>query len=296
MDIESITYPDIQSIATWVRDEENHILSHRAITIKERILNKTIHFEEKRDGSNFGIYLDAGGNLQCRTRNNIYAQANMKRGFLALPQATNVYRALQDARDCNVDLVIFGEYLEKGTSPARYEKHETNDFVAFDCWNNVTRRWMPHTEKTTFFARYRIPQVETLATAQFSTVGEVLEFRDSLLATTCLEKEGTVGKVYLPTGYINFFKEKHERKILEKVRPAGQTGEEDTREELPDSEIWGAVDKAYQELGDQFTNVRYAMPMVARMVAHECEKHGCKVTTKKPFQFYKQRAEEKMVA
>jgi hypothetical protein len=296
MEISEITYPDLKSVVYLLQqypiERPPEVPLWRWLgwaTLNDRLVNKTIYWEEKRDGSNFGLYLDAGGNLQCRTRNAEYAQSSMKKRFMALPFAKNIEQALSDAKALNVDFVIFGEYLEKGTSPARYEQHETDDFQAFDIWNDSTKRWFSFEAKYDFFKKYGIPQVALFSVSTHQSVEDILEYKRQILEEKCLGKEGTVGKVYLPDGHINFFKEKNEDKP--KVKAAKSTIIDD-RDELPDSEIYGAVNKAYLELGmEQFMEARFAMPLIAQLINIECEKHNCKMT-RKPMIFYKQKLED----
>lgn len=59
------------------------------------------------------------------------------------------------------------------------------------------------------------------------------------------------------------------RPIVERIRE-GQV----TLPQIPENEIMGAIDHAYQELGNEkFQEVRLAMPLVAKMVGEECRKH-----------------------
>jgi hypothetical protein len=45
--------------------------------------------------------------------------------------------------------------------------------------------------------------------------------------------------------------------------------------DLPDSEIYGAIEKVRADIGDEkFRDVRTAMPMIAKYVSDECKKHN----------------------
>ena len=45
--------------------------------------------------------------------------------------------------------------------------------------------------------------------------------------------------------------------------------------DLPDSEIYGAIEKVRADIGDdQFRQIRVAMPLIARYVGEECKKHN----------------------
>jgi hypothetical protein len=293
MEIEAITYPDLNSLAHWLPFvDENGVLRQPRITIGERILNKTIYLERKRDGSNVGVYLDGGGNVQVRTRNQIYAQEGIRERLLKVPRAENVVQALKDAEACRVDFVFFGEWCAKGTSPARFETREKDEFQVFDIWNDTLKQWMPYPEKEATCKKYDIDLVELIYKMEASetkTLEGVLAMRDKIIAQL-KEKggEGIACKVYLGP-YINFYKEKVPEKP-KKVRELYKGT--DNKPELPDSEIMGAIDKAYMDLPrEQFYNPAYAMPEIAKLIAVECEKHGCKCT-QRAHVFYKQKLED----
>jgi len=58
---------------------------------------------------------------------------------------------------------------------------------------------------------------------------------------------------------------------------------------IPEGEIFGAINHAHQELGDEdFKDVRKAMPLVAIKVGEECDKHFYSKPTRKLFHYYKE--------
>lgn len=58
---------------------------------------------------------------------------------------------------------------------------------------------------------------------------------------------------------------------------------------IPEGEIFGAINHAHQELGDEdFKDVRKAMPLIARMVSEECKKHFYSGPTGALFHYYKE--------
>ncbi|RPI84179.1 MAG: hypothetical protein EHM34_04095 [Nitrosopumilales archaeon] len=293
MDIKCITYPDLNSFSYWLPrpDYKGDIIIPR-ITIDERLFNHKIIWEAKCDGSNAGIWMDAGGKIQVRTRNQEYAQENIRTQILAIPHVTGIMQALRDFSALNVDVVFFGEWMAKGRSSARFELHEQDSFQVFDIWNDSEHRWFNFYEKTKICWKYRIEMVELVEVSEVSTLDELIAVRDRLVkfCIDCKNREGVVGKVYIPnTPYVNFFKEKVEEKPAHKPE---KVHEDDPRPELPDSEIYGAIDKAYMDMPpDQFHDIRYAMPKIAELVKHECEKHECKCT-KKLIVYYKQKIED----
>jgi len=57
---------------------------------------------------------------------------------------------------------------------------------------------------------------------------------------------------------------------------------------LPDSEIYGAIEKVRTDIGSDFTDIKIAMPLVAKYINEECRKHNCKAP-RNIFQYYQQR-------
>ena len=57
---------------------------------------------------------------------------------------------------------------------------------------------------------------------------------------------------------------------------------------LPDSEIYGAIEKVRIDIGSNFTDIKIAMPLVAKYINEECRKHNCKAP-RNIFQYYQQR-------
>jgi len=58
---------------------------------------------------------------------------------------------------------------------------------------------------------------------------------------------------------------------------------------IPENEILGCIDKAWQELGtERFRNVREAMPLIAKLVGEACKEHLYSKSDKALFIYYKQ--------
>ena len=139
--------------------------------------------------------------------------------------------------------------------------------------------------------KYGIKEVETLMVSYpqiTHSLENIYALRNTLLDQCKKEdREGVVGKVYVGK-FVNFFKEKNEKPP--KVKRIGAA--EDSRNELPDSEIYGAVSKVLADIGtEKFHDAGTAMPVIAKYVKAECEKHGCKCT-RSLFTFYKQKLED----
>lgn len=252
----------------------------------EILLGQEIYWTEKRDGSNIGAYLGTETGVQLRSRNLDQASEDFYKAFNASEQAEPVLELLQDACNWGNEYVIFGEMLTVGKSPTRTEMHEKNEFVVFDIWDSKHGQFMNYNATHQHCHHFGIPVVELYGTCKVVTTESLYSFKDQMLAKA-LERgrEGVVGKSWGETPFnkgesagcgrlITYFKEKHDLPALEKIPRVDEEGYI-RLPELPDSEIFGAIEKVRTDIGDKFTEIRTAMPLVARYVAEECKKHNC---------------------
>ena len=272
IDIEKIEYPHLERI--YNLKPNPHVL-----------LGQEIYWTEKRDGSNIGAYLNEEG-LQLRSRNKDKASEDFYKAFNSSEQAQGVLELLQDAQNWGNEYVIFGELLTKGKSPTKIELHETNEFVVFDIWDSKNERFMNYNGVHQHCHHFGIPIVELYGICNVNTIDALYAFKDRMLekAKECI-REGTVGKAWGETPFnhgdgagcsrfITYFKEKNDLPALEKVSRMEVEGKI-ILPDLPDSEIYGAIEKVRADIGDdQFRQIRVAMPLIARYVGEECKKHN----------------------
>lgn len=274
----------------------------------EAILGKDITWTIKEDGSNIGCYLDADDKFQCRSRNQEIASAQ----FYHILESTGYIPYLEEllwkARDYNDECVIFGELLTKGKSPTRIELHEKNEYIIFDIWSEKAQTFLPYNKVHQEAYHINVPIVELMAVTNFTKLESLYEFRDELLKE-CEErkKEGVVGKIFgkvsvdwerlkdendrtVTTVPYTFIKEKLDSVKFDKVKTIKEGGKI-LLSQLPDSEIYGAIEKVRTDLGDDFTNTKMAMPLIAQYVGEECRKHHC-TSRVKLFDYYKRRLED----
>jgi len=291
MDISKIKYPHLERIYNlkpnpWI------------------LLGQEIFWTEKRDGSNLGAYLKDDGTLGLRTRNMDEASDGFKTAFQKSDQAENTVELLQDASNWGNEYVIFGEMLTPGKSPTRIEVHEKNEFIVFDIWDTKHNQFMNYNATHQQCYHFDLPIVELYGTCNVVTVETLYDFKDQMLAKA-LEcgREGVVGKAWGETAYnhgdsagcsclITYFKEKHDLPKLERLPRADEEGLI-TLPLLPDSEIFGAIEKVRTDIGDKFNDVRVAMPLVAKYVAEECKKHNSQ-SPGNLYLYYQQRLKDLM--
>ena len=252
----------------------------------EIVLGKEIYWTIKEDGSNLGVALTPEGDLTLRTRNMPVASEEFHRHFTSTDEIAGVHELLADAQNWNDGYVVFGELCVKGRSPARTEVHDRTHFVVFDIWSQKIGRFMNYTQMHQQCHHFELPCVELIGICNVNTRDALFEFKDQML-TAALErgKEGVVGKAWDENPWntgagagtkrgIIYFKEKLDTPKLEKI-PRSEVHGTVALPVLPDSEVSGAIEKAYADLGADFFDVRKAMPLVAQYVAEECRKHNC---------------------
>jgi hypothetical protein len=267
------------------------------------LVGRTIIAQEKRDGSNVGLYLDENGDLQIRTREMIRADQSIYACFKDIMHASEqsslydtIRAILFHAADFGERYVIFGELLMKGKSPARFEIHDANDFVVFDIYEaNERKDFMPYDVMKEVCDHWFLQTPKVYGTSTPADFKDLLKWKDEMFAISQEEnREGVVFKTYATeqVPYTVMFKErktKAPKPPKEKKLDAGP--------QLPDldeGEVRGAVFKVLTDIGpDRFRDVKEAMPMVVKYINHEAEKHTCK-PPRNPYDYYKERLEEMM--
>lgn len=283
--IEEITYPHFGPIA-GLYPNPGILLGH------------DIYWTLKEDGSNIGCYLDADDNLQIRSRNQKVASPLFFKIFESTGYIAGITEALLHARDYGNEYMIFGELMTKGKSPTRIEYHTENKYTIFDIFSMKINEpevggFLPYSRVHQEAHHMNVPVVELMRLSNVNNLESLYSIRDELLAE-CEErkKEGVVGKVYKKIGVDDycFVKEKLDSVKFDKVK----TDDEPYKVVLPDlpsSEIYGAIEKARADLGDEFRMIQKAMPLIAKYVGEECRKHHCG-NVKNLIGYYKQRLED----
>ena len=289
IDIEKIKYPHLERIM--------NLKPNPSILLGQRI-----YWTVKRDGSNLGAYIDNEGNLQLRSRNMLTASLDFYAAFRQVAHCNAVKEMILNARDYGDDYVVFGELLLKGLSPTRIEKHENHDFIVFDIWSEKEQRFLNYNKVYQECYHFDIPVVELWGTCKLSKLDDIFDFRDTMIERAKEEsKEGVVGKVWAKLPWnsgkdagvgrdIIYFKEKQDLPDLRRI-PNKEDNGKIVLPVLPDSEIYGAVDKAYVDLGEDFKEIRKAMPLIAQYVNKECRNHNCSAP-RNLLQYYKQRLQD----
>ena len=249
--------------------------------------------------SNIGVYLDDEDNIQLRSRNLPIASDMFYSGFNQTSHVDAIRDMILNERDYGDEIVVFGEMLMKGRSPTRIEMHEDFDYVVFDIWSTKQNRFLHYNKVYQTCYHFDIPVVDLYGTCNVSTIESLYKFKDEMIAKAKDNSmEGVVGKVWAELPWncgegvgtkrgIVYFKEKHDLPSLEKLPRMDEAGKIQLPS-LPDSEIYGAIEKVRTDIGNDFTDIKIAMPLVAQYINEECRKHNC-CAPRNIFQYYQQR-------
>jgi hypothetical protein len=263
------------------------------------LLGKEIYWTVKEDGSNIGVYKHPlKDELAYRSRNQERASQEFYKEMDGTPEHDRLLELVLDAAAWGDEYVIFGELCQKGKSPTRIETHEETHFTVFDIWSERQQSLMNFIQMFQQCQHFDLPRVNLLGRSNSMTLEGLYSCKDYYL-DMCKDigKEGTVGKVWgkelrtseglVGSGGILYFKEKLDLPRLEKFPRIAQEGVLNLPN-LSDSEIYGAIDKAKVDLGEDFRNPKIAMPLIADYVKEECRAHLCRLAKGKALYAYYQ--------
>jgi len=267
----------------------NHIRPNPRI-----LLGKLIYWFEKRDGSCIATWLDEKNKLIISSRRMKEASKDLQ----AILKRTEEYSKIKDLllnqrKDWNTELIIFGELLSKGKSPARFELHDKEEYIIFDMWYLNEEHFLPYNRIYQYCYQWRIPIVEQWGESKHRSIKSLLKFRDEMLKLAKEKgREGVVLKTWYGKEYIYA-----KAKLDDPPRPKKIRIENDKPllPVLPESETYGAIDKVFVDLGlEKFKDVKIAMPLVAQSISKEAKKHICTPPIKM-FKYYQKYLEEKLI-
>lgn len=266
------------------------------------LLGLEIIWTLKEDGSNIGIAL-VDGVPEIRSRNQSRASKDFYTALMNSPQWEGIVDLLRSAEQWHDEYVLFGELCTKGKSPTRIKVHEETHFLPFDLWSKKEGKFINYTRLYQECHHAHLPSAQLMGICTVSSLESLYAFEEQMLHL-CKDQneEGVVGKVYADTPFnsgdhfgphrgIIYFKSKND---TPKLTALPRLIERDRIElpPLPESEIFGAIEKARTDLGDEgFRDIRKAMPMIAQYVNAE-GKHHCCATPKNLHRYYLTRLQD----
>ena len=181
-------------------------------------------------------------------------------------------------------LIFYVEACRKGRSVTGAEVYDRNMLIMFDIANRICLSgdqkidpripdlFFPYTYAYQQAYQHKIPFTELYAETRHTSMKDLLKFRNHAIEhCKAVGWEGMVVKCFSRKyGYIQCkVKVDIPQPVVRKIAKG-----EPVYPEIPESEIMGAIDKVWQELGtEQFEDPKIAMPLIAKYVAEECKKH-----------------------
>ena len=272
------------------------------LLVPENLLNKTIFWQEKIDGSNIGATLNENGELLLRTRKSTPAPQQIYDYLEQLepcdiqkqlnhPMIVDTFKNLKEllnaaTYDNSCVMVIFFELCIIGKSPSKTERYTTNSIKVFDIWNEYKQCYMTCTDVKTLCNLYHIPVVETLKTTNHETL-ESLYNMNAEMQLYCEEHniEGVVAKCYgdfFPKPREDRPPDDHKRRYfkvkVDKLKRKKIKSKKDKSPRLPvldDEDVNSKIFEVKMELGDEdFKDQRKAMPLIGKYVKAEAKTHN----------------------
>ena len=232
------------------------------------LLGKKILLTEKRDGENVSLWLDEEKKVRISSRKKEDAESDIQNRMKATPEYPKIVDLLND--DYNKNIILYGELL-KHKSPTRIEPRRKHiHWIMFDVYHTESERYMPYNLVYQLGYHHKIPVVRTVMEFTPMSEGELFgRIEEAKAWCKRHRREGVVGKDY--SNQV-FFKEKIDLPKIKRVKkPSG----EPMLPQMPEEKILRALQHAYDEVGgENWKNVKVAMPIVARHISAEAREHS----------------------
>lgn len=263
----------------------------------EILLGREMYWTEKRDGSCLGISLTTDDEWLIRSRKREIAANDLKAAFFASEQDSYVKELILHGREFRDDYIVFGEIMTPGKSPARFETHEDYEFAVFDIMQASTGDFLTYPAVYQRCYQSGVPVVELYSKSQHFSMENLMDFRDKMLER-CKDmgREGVVAKTWdlvdnlkavgHNENYI-YVKEKLDSIQPDLITDRDIVGTRPILPPLPESEIYTAIVSIKEDLGEDFSNPKIAMPLIVKAVNTESEKHCCEYV-KNIFKYYQE--------
>lgn len=249
------------------------------------LLGRRLLWTEKKDGSNISIWFK-NDKVQISSRNLEQASQDL----VTLVKNSEDYPNVLDLLTENPQFVLYVEACRKGRSVTGAELYDRDYLFLFDIYDRSAKQFLNYIAVHQHAYHHNIPVVKLYAETRHRSMKDLLKFKNHVLSVCKeIEIEGMVIKLRKPyVKEIGFVQSKVKLDIPQPQKRKIAKGKI-ILPPIPENEILGAVDKAWQELGNEkFREVRQAMPLIAKFVSEECRKHLYSSPSRKLFSFYKE--------
>jgi len=258
----------------------------------EQLIGKRLGKYTKRDGSCITRWHGLLNEMDyISTRKNAMAVNDLTNVMKRSAEYNNTESLLNDYKG----LRIFGELIKTGKSPAQFEVNDKEEYFVFDMAHDKyiiegnPKGFMPVDAAYVLAGQYNLPTCPLLETYIAKDLDDLFAWNDRLVTQSQeLKLEGYVIKTL---DGMHRWKVKSDLTLKTTLNETDKPV--DPRPILPDSEAFGAVEKARNELGDaSFVNVKLAMPLVSQYIQTEELKHGCQRPRANYFYYYTTRVKQ----
>lgn len=280
---------------SWVKYPHiGHLISSRP----RAFLAKNLLWTYKRDGHCMSMWekrTKKQKEIILSSHGLAIAQPDLKNLVESIPESINIVNLVIS----NPMLHPFFELCRKGRSITGAELYDRARVFVFDIFSTKDNKFLPYNSVKELCDKWKIPIVKLFSKTKHSSVKDLLKYSHYIIEQCkFLNLEGMVIKTnphrvihprynpdYLPPvkAYLQAKVKIHIPLVNVKKIARGET----IHPQIPESEVMGAIDKVWQELGtEKFKEVRLAMPLVARYVGIECKKHFFSMPPNKLFLYY----------
>ena len=265
------------------------------------LLGQRLFWTEKKDGSCITIWMKAYHHYPQSQSRPIISSRNMEtasQDLQSLVKGTEDYPKILKLLEAYPELVIYVEACRKGRSITGIEVYERDTLFLFDIYNSSSKKFLSYVNVHQHAFHFGIPVVKLYAETRHRSMKDLLKFKNHVLGyCEAMKVEGMVIKAYkIPDKIKVYYKEYRKGLIQAKVKLdiPEPTVRKIARGEpilppMPNNEILGVIDKAWQDLGtEDFKDVSKAMPLIARYVSKECKRELYSKPKTKLFHLYKE--------
>jgi len=264
-----------------------HIANLQTMKPNPRILlGKRLLWQIKEDGSCMTVYWKDGydkerevGIVQISSRNLEDASQDLKNLVTRTEDYPKIIELLKD----EPHYIIYCEACPKGRSVTGIKVYERDILFVFDIYDKTTEKYLPYTLIHQECFHRKIPCVKLYAETRHRTMKDLLKFKNHIIDyCNSMNEEGMVVKYYgeIPEQFKNWHEfdgnlimTKVKIDVPEPILKKISKGEV-ILPPMPQSEVMGCIDKAYQELGkEKFKDVKIVMPIIARYVSEASKQH-----------------------
>lgn len=274
-----------------------HISNLQNSRLLRSLLGKRLTWTIKEDGECITLWLKTfrrskKSELIISSRNLETASLDIQNRVKGTAEFSKIVKMLND----NPMFRVVSEECRKGSSVTGIKTYDHDQLFVIDIYDTESEKYLPFILMAQTCYHYGIPTVKLYTETRHRTIKDMLKFKNHVLEycdSECdgkTKEEGMVCSTFDDDG--SMLKAKVKLDIPKPIKQPKLNDGAPIYPQIPISEIRGAIDKVYQELGDdKFQEVKLAMPLVAKYVGEACKEHLYS-SRSNLFQYYKEFLDE----